>query len=59
VKIPNATRAVIEPVKLHGYLLSESHPVGRFKAAFFLRLGYSGKDWQRLEEDLTRTFRGS
>jgi len=37
---------------LHGYLLSRSHPVGRFKAAFFLGLGYSAEDWSRLEADL-------
>lgn len=52
MQIPNAARAVIEPAKLHGYLLSRSHPVGRFKAAFFLGLGYSAEDWRRLEADL-------
>lgn len=50
--IPNADRAVIDPRKLHGYLLSRSHQVGRFKAAFFLALGYSPEDWRRLEADL-------
>lgn len=52
MKIPNADRAVIEPAKLHGYLLSDSHPVGRFKAAFFLGLGYSSEAWRQLESDL-------
>lgn len=52
MRIPNADRAVIDPAKLHGYLLSQSHPVGRFKAGFFLGLGYSGREWQRLEADL-------
>ncbi len=52
LQIPNADRALIDPAKLHGYLLSRSHPVGRFKAAFFLALGYSPEDWQRLEADL-------
>jgi hypothetical protein len=50
--IPNTDRAVIDPAKLHGYLLSRSHPVGRFKAAFFLRLGYSSESWRRLATDL-------
>lgn len=50
--IPNADRAVIDPRKLHGYLLSRAHPVGRFKTAFFLALGYSQEDWHRLETDL-------
>ena len=52
MQIPNADRAVIEPPKLHGYLLSRSHPIGRFKAAFFLSLGYSAESWPRLEDDL-------
>lgn len=52
MQIPNADRAVIEPAKLHGYLLSRSHPVGRFKAAFFLALGYSSENWSQLEADL-------
>jgi hypothetical protein len=33
-------------------LLSPTHPVGRFKAAFFLALGYFAADWSRLEADL-------
>jgi hypothetical protein len=33
-------------------LLSRSHPVGRFKAAFFLGLGYSPDGWGQLEADL-------
>lgn len=52
MQIPNADRAVIEPVKLHGYLLSRTHPVGRFKAPFFEGLGYSAEEWSRLEADL-------
>ena len=52
MQIPNADRAVIEPAKLHGYLLSGNHPIGRFKAAFFLALGYSSDDWGQLEADL-------
>ena len=52
MQIPNGERAVIESVKLHGYLLSASHSVGRFKAQFFLALGYSAEDWSRLEADL-------
>lgn len=50
--IPNAERAVIDAVKLHDYLLSRSHPVGRFKAAFFQALGYSSENWRQLEADL-------
>jgi hypothetical protein len=35
LRLPNADRAAIEPAKLHGYLLSRTNPLGRFKAAFF------------------------
>ena len=52
MSIPGAERAVIDPAKIRDYLLSTSHPVGRFKAAFFARLGYRSTDWQRLEADL-------
>lgn len=34
------------------YLLSDSHPVGRFKAAFFVALGYSAAGWNVLAQDL-------
>ena len=52
MRIPNADRGVIESAKVLGYLLSRSHPVGRFKAAFFLALGYSPDGWRQLEADL-------
>ncbi len=52
MQIPNADRAVIDPAKLHGYLLSRNHPVGRFKATFFLTLGYTSEGWRQLEADL-------
>jgi hypothetical protein len=52
VQIPNADRAVIDPVKLYGYLLAPSHPIGRFKAAFYLALGYTPDNWRRLDADL-------
>ncbi len=50
--LPNADVAEIDPQKLHGYLLSSTHPIGRFKARFFAALGYSAQDWQTLEADL-------
>ena len=52
MRLPNADRAEIDAQKLHGYLLSASHPVGRFKARFFAALGYSAERWQELEADL-------
>ena len=52
MKLPAAERAVIEPAKIRDYLLSTSHPVGRFKAPFFGSLGYTSANWRRLDEDL-------
>jgi hypothetical protein len=52
MKLPEAQRAVIAATKIRDYLLSTSHPVGRFKAPFFVSLGYTIADWQRLEQDL-------
>lgn len=52
MKLPAAERAGIEPAKIRDYLLSTSHPVGRFKAPFFASLGYTSTNWRRLEEDL-------
>ena len=52
MKLPAAERAVIEPAKIRDYLLSTSHPVGRFKAPFFASLGYTSAHWRRLDEDL-------
>jgi hypothetical protein len=52
VLLPNAAEAEIDAEKLHGYLLSPTHPVGRFKARFFAALGYTAAEWQVLEADL-------
>ncbi len=49
VKLPNAELAVIDAAKVRDYLLSESHPVGRFKAEFFRALGFRPERWQDLE----------
>jgi hypothetical protein len=52
MQIPNSDRAVIDAEKLRGYLLSKSHLVGRFKAAFFQALGYTDDQWHQLQTDL-------
>lgn len=51
-KLPNAEQAFIDPIKLHGYLLSRSHLLGRFKARFFAVLGFTAERWQELENAL-------
>jgi hypothetical protein len=50
--LPNAKRALVAPNKVRDYLLSPSHPVGRFKAAVFAALGYTQENWERLRDDL-------
>lgn len=52
MKLPNTRLALIPLEKLRGYLLSEVHPVGKFKAVFFRSLGYTDSRWKRLENDL-------
>jgi hypothetical protein len=48
VLIPNADKATIDPAKLRDYLLSATHPIGRFKARFFNALGFSPDRWEEL-----------
>ena len=50
--LPNVNSAVVEPAKVRDYLLSTSHPIGRFKAVVFRALGYSEEAWPRLRDDL-------
>ena len=52
--IPNADRATIDPAKLRDYLLSPTHPIGRFKARFFNALGFTPDRWEELAEALRR-----
>ena len=39
---------------MRDYLLSPSHPVGRFKAVFFASIGFRQPDWQALVAELAR-----
>lgn len=48
MRLPNSDRAVVDESKLLDYLLSRSHPVGRFKSVFFSALGFSIDNWQTL-----------
>jgi hypothetical protein len=49
-----ASTALIDRLKIAHYLLSESHPVGRFKSNFFTAFGYSAGAWEVLAADLQR-----
>ena len=57
--IPNAHLAEIPDAKLRDYLLSTTHPVGRFKAYVFLGLGFSPTDIEPLRVELLRIARDS
>ena len=48
--LPAAERAHIDPAKVRDYLLSEVHPVGRFKAVVFQALGYTAEAWEELRD---------
>ena len=52
MRLPNSDRTVIDDAKVRDYLLSPSHPVGRFKSVFFAALGFSQADWQALRDAL-------
>ena len=51
-RLPRATDAVVDEIKVRDYLLSAEHPVGRSKARFFESLGYRRESWNRLRLDL-------
>ena len=57
--LPGADEALIETAKVRDYLLAHGHPSGRFKAAFFIRLGYSVQRWELLSADLKRHARAN
>jgi hypothetical protein len=52
VRLPNSSRAVVDDTKVRDYLLSPSHPVGRFKSVFFSALGFSVDNWMALRDVL-------
>ena len=52
MSLPKADRAIVDSAKVRDYLLSGSHPVGRFKATLFSALGDSADRWEILRDDL-------
>ena len=53
-QVPNIDRASVPREKVTDYLLSTEHPVGRHKAHFFVRFGFSLVEWERLAAALVR-----
>ena len=55
MKLPGGDRAEVDPRKLSDYCLSNTHPVGKHKAAVFLAaLGLTAADAPSLQELLLR-----
>ncbi|SRR5712692_3564987 len=52
MKLPNGENAYIPPPKLVGYLLSETHSVGRPKAKFWRAVGFAETSVEMLERGL-------
>ena len=52
MKLGNPEKAIITQAKIQDYLLSETHPIGRFKAVIFSDLGYHRAQWKKLQTDL-------
>ena len=58
MRLPNVDLVVVEDAKVRDYLLSPTHPVGRFKSVFFVALGFSLQRWEVLRDafvELART----
>lgn len=54
MSLPNRENAFIQPEKLTGYLLSETHSVGKSKAKFFRELGFNEENIDILEQELLK-----
>jgi hypothetical protein len=52
LKLPNADAATIPKEKVASYLLSVTHRIGKTKAAFFGKHGFTASNWQMLERAL-------
>lgn len=52
MKLPNCEKAYIPASKLTGYLLSKTHPVGKWKARFFNALGFDETNADIIENSL-------
>ena len=50
--LPEAESARVDREKLTGYLLSQSHPIGRSKAKFFRGIGFDESNAALLEQGL-------
>lgn len=54
MKLPYGENAYIPPAKLIDYLLSETHPVGRWKARLLRTAGFDESNMDALRRELMR-----
>jgi len=54
MKMPNFQASIIPENKISGYLLSTAHPVGRFKARFWMKFGFTADRHEELMDALRR-----
>lgn len=54
MRLPNAEAAQVDAEKLKGYLLSQTHPIGRSKARFFRGIGFDESNVTVLEQGLIK-----
>jgi len=52
LEIPDRAHSRVDRAKIVDYLLSTTHPDGRTKAEFFMRLGFRAERWQELADAL-------
>jgi len=55
MKLPHVAKARVEKKKIVEYLLSASHPDGSAKARFFIRFGFTSKEWKIFAQALRHT----
>jgi hypothetical protein len=52
MKLPQVEKALIDELKVTGYLLNATHEQGGSKAAFFLQFGFTIAEWTQLADVL-------
>lgn len=52
MKLPQGDKAIVSREKLLGYVLSETHATGKFKAKFFRKLGFNETNINLLQKAL-------
>jgi hypothetical protein len=54
VLLPNRATAFIQPQKLTGYLLSETHEIGQSKAKLLRTFGFNDNNVELLQQELLK-----